>query len=345
MTCTPASLWMAALRIARPAVLASAALTLIAGAPVASAQGSRGDQASVRAELRDEAAEARALATRLWDVAKTFDREFHVGTMNNEAGVPQHLCYALGRLVGQSAATKHLRPSFAQPFRPASSGDAFDLRVRSQSLSNFESAVLALLDESPEEHAYAWNLDCIGRQRIRGVQIDTSGFVTRFKIVNEGRGLIVVGDIKPGYAQQLRAAILANPNVTAVALGSGGGLIAEAIEAGRFIRSRGLITQLSNYCYSACPLVFMGGRERQNWSPYPGLGFHRVYSSAGAAPNESPVYRVIAAYASEMGVDAAFVLRAMWAAPPESMNTIEGSRQELCNARVITWVQRDCSAP
>ena len=65
--------------------------------------------------------------------------------------------------------------------------------------------------------------------------------------------------------------------------GSGGGYIDEAMKAGAYIRRKELGTTLYINCDSACPLVFMAGVERLNWSPYPKLGFHQIYTPDGQA--------------------------------------------------------------
>ncbi|MCU0731986.1 MAG: hypothetical protein MUE84_10425 [Hyphomonas sp.] len=307
------------------------------------AQPSEQARERTRAALIDEAAEAKHLSERLWAIARTYDSEFWLGTMYNEHGVVQAECYVLGKMVGQPAAVQHLRPSFAEPFRPSNSGEARDLRLRGVALTNFASVVKGLSHESYEEHAFQWNLDCIGRLKIRGRSIDTSGFATFYRIRGDGKALQVLGDIRPGFAERLRDALERNPAVTTVALGSGGGSVREAVLAGQYIRSRGLSTTLWNYCYSACPLVFVGGKDRMIWSPYPGLGFHQIYDKSGAVSLDSPAYRSIAAYLREMGVDPAFVLRAMWVASPNDMNVVRDP-QQLCRARVATWIQRACSS-
>lgn len=51
--------------------------------------------------------------------------------------------------------------------------------------------------------------------------------------------------------------------IKVIALGSGGGSIKEDRDAGRYYTSKNLETTLNN-CYSACPLVFLGGKKNNN---------------------------------------------------------------------------------
>ena len=55
---------------------------------------------------------------------------------------------------------------------------------------------------------------------------------------------------------------LTNPEVKIVGLGSPGGAVVEAIRAGYLIRARGLETTQIADCFSACPIVFLGGSRR-----------------------------------------------------------------------------------
>ena len=158
---------------------------------------------------------------------------------------------------------------------------------------------------------------------------------------NDGQVLQILGDIEQGFAARLRTLIEDNPKVTTVALGSGGGYVNEAIEAGRYIRARGLKTTLWNNCFSACPLVFIGGVERLVWSPYPQLGFHKFYTPSGAIPPTSSVYREVAVYVSQMGVSSRFVLQKIFSAEPSHVFVIRRPA-ELCDSNIATWVQRIC---
>jgi hypothetical protein len=87
-------------------------------------------------------------------------------------------------------------------------------------------------------------------------------------------------------------------------------------------------------------LIFLGGVERQIWSPYPSLGFHQASIEGKAVDVDSEVYQLIHRYSVDMNVDPNFVLLAMMKATPREM--FEPELAALCEANVATWVQRLC---
>lgn len=290
--------------------------------------------------LAKEVREAERLAPALRASADKFDKEFWIGTMFNDVDRPEHTCYSLGMLLGLDSNVRHLR--FDRSTRAARTSDeAHDLRVKAQSLDNFVSAANASLKESNEKRGIAWNLDCSAKY---GVAVQQKGDPTFYEVTNGGRGIKILGAIEAGFTAKLIATLARAPEAEFVALGSGGGSVAEAIAAGRLIRSKGMATTIWNNCYSACPLVFLGGVERHVHSQYSSFGFHQISTSAGAIPKSSPVYARVADYIREMGANDQFVLAAMLRATPAQMNMINGADVQLCRARVATWIQRACEA-
>lgn len=303
--------------------------------------GFEGSYGNRSAALNTEMLEARVLAQKLRQIANTVDNDQSIGTMYNEVDSKQHICYVLGILLGQDNAVRHLRFNRSPSTRARDSSDAYALRINAQSLENFEYTVKRMLRLTHDERAMEWDLDCLGHMNIRGSSIQTTASRTFYRLREEGTDLQILGDISPGFTANLRSALISNPRVRTVSLGSGGGSVYEAIEAGRLIRKSGLDTRLWNNCFSACPLVFAGGKSRTIWSPYPYLGFHKVYSKKGVAPLNSQVYRDIAAYLTEMGIAPRFVLDNMARAEPSEMNMIKAS-QQLCDSGFVTWIQRLC---
>lgn len=296
--------------------------------------------ATPAAGLAKEVREAGRLAQALRGSADKVDKEFWIGTMFNDVDWPEHTCYSLGMLLGLEANVRHLR--FDRSSHAARTSDeAQELRVRAQSLDNFVSAANASLKESSEKRGIAWNLDCSEKY---GVSLQQKGDPTFYEVTNGGRGIKILGAIEAGFTAKLSATLARAPKAEFVALGSGGGSVAEAIASGRLIRSRGLTTTIWNNCYSACPLVFLGGVDRHVNSPYPSFGFHQISTSSGAIPKSSPVYARVADYIREMGANDQFVLTAMLRATPEQMNMVNGADVQLCRARVATWIQRACEA-
>ena len=301
-------------------------------------------QSSGDAGLPGEVRKAMRVAQALRASADKIDADVWIGTMYNETDLPQHTCYALGMLLGLDENVRHLRFDRNQPLSAQDSDQAQDLRISAQSLDNFAIAVSTSLKMSLSQRGIVWDLDCSGKHGIPAVPFNQMGVQTFYEVIDTdgGQGLKILGDIEKGFAAKMSAALAQNPNVTFVTLGSGGGLVDEAIAAGRLIRAKGLATSIWANCYSACPLVFLGGVDRHIYAPYPSLGFHQIYTSAGAVAPESPVYVAVASYIREMGADDRFLVSAMLQADPTQMNMINGADVRLCNARIATWSQRAC---
>ncbi len=308
-------------------------------------------------ELRPQNSEEASWASAIASVEKLregFERRrrgewVHMGTALNELHVKEHSCSILGRMLGKERQIKHLEIDYSDTAlagfhdnRPEVSDD--DLAVAMISLDNWLVNAQRLVAARPDERVREWNLDCVGQ-----FDIPTSAYIQEtnadafFTLNNEGAVLRVLGDVEEGFAARLDAALNRHPTVKVVALGSAGGSVYEAIRAGQNIRGRRLSTVLWNECLSACTLVFLGGVERQIWSPYPRLGFHRVSLNGRASDLNDAVYSDIATYARIMGANPHAVHHAMAQAMPWDMNYPDG--EYLCNASIITWMQRaytDC---
>jgi hypothetical protein len=75
--------------------------------------------------------------------------------------------------------------------------------------------------------------------------------------------------------------------------------------------------------------------------PGPHLGFHQIYNSNGAIPLDHDMYKIVARYLTEVGVDAFGVISWMAKAGPKEM--FEPDLEKLCDVRIATWVQRICN--
>ena len=297
-------------------------------------------EAAIRAMLPGK----KALSKELWDGAGTINDLTHIGTVFNEVDVEQHNCFILGSLLDRNKVVKKLEVKYEPDYTIRTDDNAQDLRISANSLDNFVLNAERILAMSRDERILEWNLDCVDKMGIpKSAFVEQNGQSTFYVVKYEGTYLQVLGDIEPGYSQKIIDAIEANPKVKTVALGSGGGLVYEAFAAGSYIRKKGLETALWNNCFSACPLVFMGGTQRTNMSPYSDLGFHQVYSKSGEpAPLDGQVYKDIYAYLISMDIEPRYVIRNMWSAPPQDMKIIDGYEDELCEANIFTWVQRGC---
>lgn len=260
-----------------------------------------------------------------------------LGTAYNEYMVPEHRCAILGRMLEKTKFIKHLEAP-----QPSPGATADDYALAAQSLDNWLINLKDLQSLSSGERIKTWNLDCAGKLDIPASEsISEVGVTATFYIAeNDGALLRVLGDVEQDFFLKLTKALDENPKVKTVALGSGGGLVREAILAGYEIRKRGLETTVWNNCYSACPLVFLGGIQRTVWSPYPELGFHQIYNSNGALPSDSKIYDIVRRYADDMGVQSNALISLMLSATPNEMRN--APLEDLCKFKIATWVQRNC---
>ena len=260
------------------------------------------------------------------------------GTMYNGYKFVQHKCAITGRMLGQIDAIKHIEEFDYPPMDTRS--DPHDLLVFAISLDNWVGGAEWALAASEDQRINFWNLDCVGQFEIAsGLFLESISATAELEIV--GRQLRVYGDIESGFADRFAAILEDSPDVTEVTLGSGGGSVIDALIAGTLIRDRGLATTIYGNCYSACPLLYMGGSPRTIWAAPYRLGFHQIYTGNGVPlAFDHPTYTLVSHYIREMGGDSVSVLAWMYSASPSEM--FEPQPQELCDAVVATWVQRLC---
>lgn len=261
-----------------------------------------------------------------------------LGTAYNEVDVNMHHCAILGRMVGHKAHIAHLEPP-----QPGLDSSGRDLAIAATSLGNWLIAARYHSQINSSQKRRIWNLECVGNFGIpNGLWVEVEdGFDVAYD--PDRKAIMIQGDITVGFSEAVRRAIEAYPDAEVVGLGSGGGAVYEAIEAGRLIRSAGLQTEALNNCYSACPLAFLGGTLRFMWYPHSDMGFHQVSSNGIAVPLTDSVYIDIKRYVSEMGGNAPMILSMMYSTPPSGM--YYASQEERCLSRVVTNHQRGCLAP
>lgn len=222
-----------------------------------------------------------------------------------------------------------------------SHADAYMTGVAALSLANWVHSAKLLMDTPKGTLQAEWNLDCIGNFGIPEDAFEAHDDPSAAFIAEDGI-LRVLGDIEEGFAKSLREAVYSNPGIETVALGSGGGNVVEALEARYFIRSQGLDTTLWNNCYSACTIVFMGGRQRTIWSPYPRLGFHQASQNSEAVPLTHPIYHLIEDYSTSLGYEPGLLFLFMARAEPHEFYYPD--LEDLCDTGIATWIQRACWA-
>lgn len=292
-----------------------------------------------RADSWDEAiANVERSAKEYFEYAVEVGGTSWAGTMYNGYMSQEHECAILGRMLDRQGAIRHIE-EFDYPPLDARS-DPHDLLVFSISLENWVAAAKWAKSASLDQRINRWNLDCVGHFGIApNLRMESARPEAEFEV--DGRQLHVYGDIDNGFAERFAEVLGANKSITEVTLGSGGGSVRDALISGLLIRSRGLDTTIYGNCYSACPLVFLGGNHRVVWAAPHRLGFHQIYLDSGLPiPFDDQLYGVVAQYIAAMGGDPSTVLAWMYSAGPSEM--FEPEPEELCSANVATFVQRVC---
>jgi hypothetical protein len=260
-----------------------------------------------------------------------------VGTAYNGYEYDRHQCAIIGRMLGLQEVIVELE-TMPHPPMDGSVEDQ-DLLVFATSLDSWVLAARRAVDMDDAGRRNVWNLDCVGHLGISNQHyIGNANPEAQFKF--EGTTLYVYGDIDTGFFDRFKVMLEEHSTTTEIALGSGGGSVVDALLAGYEIRSRGLSTTIFGRCYSACPLVFMGGTERRLWSSPNRLGFHQISRSGEPVPLDEEIYSLTAQYLQAMNVDAKAVITWMTSASPDEM--YEPPMDDLCTPRVATWVQRVC---
>ena len=260
-----------------------------------------------------------------------------VGTAYNGFEYDRHQCAIIGRMLGLQDIIVKLE---TMPYPPMDgSVEDHDLLVFATSLDSWALAARRAIDMDDAGRRNVWNLDCVGHLGISTeYYLGNANPGAQFKF--ERTTLYVYGDIDAGFFDRFKLALAEHSSITEVALGSGGGSVVDALLAGYEIRNRGLETTIFGHCYSACPLVFMGGTERRLWASPDRLGFHMISRGGEAVPLDDEVYALTVRYLQAMNVDATTVITWMANASPAEM--FEPPVEDLCAPRVATWVQRVC---
>ena len=166
---------------------------------------------------------------------------------------------------------------------------------------------------------------------------DTVNSLSNFTIAvkDGGKVLSYSGPIGLKSVAAVRETLEDNPDIEIAQLNSRGGLIDKAYQLLHLILVYHLTTYTDKQCYSACTIVFMGGRERY-LKDGATLGFHRpqqIFFNQRAS-----IYMIEGIIQSfyRLGYDRSFIDRAFRKTP--NRNLWRPSYKELYAAHVITAV-------
>lgn len=198
-----------------------------------------------------------------------------------------------------------------------------------------------------------WDLNCAGKDFVssfppyQNISIAASSTIDERReafATIDGNTITILGEITGGFYERLKQVVsdVPDPSSIIVSLGSGGGNVGEAVRAGRLLRKLEVTTELYDTCNSACPLVFLGGVKRHVWHPSPSIGFHMLSGAGRPIDSDSDLYDQIRNYVDEMGADGNTYVDFMLQAKPSEF--FHPGILALCDARVVTWAQRQCVA-
>jgi hypothetical protein len=157
-----------------------------------------------------------------------------------------------------------------------------------------------------------------------------------YKLKTSGDAVLFEGELSAGASKAFAAVLDGTSGLRRVDLNSIGGLMVEGELVGRLIRERGLDTNVTGVCYSACTHVLLGG-VRRTLARGGRIGFHRGYTlkpDVRQRDEEAPYAAIIArSFYEQAKLPSAFIDKVL-ATPSEAM--WKPSRQELIDANVLT---------
>ncbi len=123
-------------------------------------------------------------------------------------------------------------------------------------------------------------------QVLRGEKSTTLASVddARMTVGEQGRVLRIDGSVGRRFADDLQAALAANPSLQRIDITSGGGYAKPGLEAARMIRRRNLIVRVSSHCASMCVALWAAGAQRQ-LEPDAVIGLHAWDAQCDARPS------------------------------------------------------------
>jgi hypothetical protein len=144
-----------------------------------------------------------------------------------------------------------------------------------------------------------------------------------------GDAVELYGSFSWAVPQNVSAALARAPDARVVRLDSPGGHVQAAIEVAALIKARGLDTEVSRTCASACTIAFLAGKARV-LGPDAKLGFHQAHAPGAPPETFDPTLRTVY---DKAGLPAAFIDRVL-RTPPRSIWF--PTRDELRTAGAIT---------
>lgn len=151
----------------------------------------------------------------------------------------------------------------------------------------------------------------------------------------QGDAIHAVGKIQINSGNDFERIRASNPAIRVVQFHSTGGSTIGGMYIGRMIAKHGMTTRVTQSCYSACALAFLGGRERETASNGT-VAFHQFYNPNGDQMHVANLQAAVALeiqYVLDMGIDA-HILVYMFRTPQDQIYFL--TMKDRLDLKVIT---------
>jgi ATP-dependent protease ClpP protease subunit len=154
------------------------------------------------------------------------------------------------------------------------------------------------------------------------------------RIMNRGTEVELQGGLEFGTSEKLSQLLMNNPSVKIIHLNSLGGRIAEAKKLAEIVRINQLITYSKTQCLSACPIVFMAGKEK-NLASEAKLGFHSASFGGVSGSEFSELNKALLSQLEDANVPSWFIKKV---AKVNSNDLWNPTTEELIKAGIVDRV-------
>jgi ATP-dependent protease ClpP protease subunit len=154
------------------------------------------------------------------------------------------------------------------------------------------------------------------------------------RIMNQGTEVELLGGLEFGASKNLAQVLIDNPSVRIIHLNSMGGRIAEAKKLALLVKKNKLITYSKTLCLSACPIVFLAGKEKLLGDSAK-LGFHSASFGGVSGSEVEELNKSLLSQLGKANVSSWFIKKVSKVSSEEVWNP---STDELIKAGVIDKV-------
>jgi len=154
------------------------------------------------------------------------------------------------------------------------------------------------------------------------------------RVMNQGTEVELLGGLEFGTSNHLSQVLVDNPSIRIIHLNSMGGRIAEAKKLALLVKKNKLITYSKTQCLSACPIVFLAGKEKLLGDSAK-LGFHSASFGDVSGSEVEELNKSLLSQLDKANVPSWFVKKVSEISSKDVWNP---SKDELIKAGVIDKV-------